>query len=187
MRNSRAWRVSQSPIMSRPRMPLLIVAACAACLGLAGPAAGATSSQKLFAKLILRDGKASPQVRALLRYGEGFVDPKILFSDLTGDGKSDASVLVGSGGAAGDVALFVFSTEGPKRTTRSLRAVLRLDSLYRATVLTRRGALLVRTPRYAPGEDLCCPATLVEQSYRWNRNKATFDVGTRVTFPGPKS
>lgn len=174
--------------MSRLRTSILIgILACAAWLGLAGPVAGATNSQRLFGNLILRDFKTSPQIRALLRHGGGYVDRKIGFADLTGDGKSDAAVLVGSGGAAGDVALFVFSAEGPNRTSRKLRAVLRLDSLYRATVLTRRGALVVRTPRYDTGDDLCCPATLVEQSYRWNRKTATFDASSRVNFPGPKS
>lgn len=174
--------------MLRPRTRALTgILACAAWLGLAGPVAGATSSQRLFGNLILRDSKTSPQVRGLLRHGPGYVDPKILFADLTGDGKSDAAVLVGSGGAAGDVALYVFSAEGPNRTSRSLRAVLQLDSLYRATVLTRRGALVLRTPRYNSGEDLCCPSTLVEQSYRWNRRTATFDASGRVNFPGPKS
>ena len=71
---------------------------------------GETPSQTLFRGLLLADPKTSRAVRTLLRDG-GFVNPNIRFADLTGDGKLDAVVRVGSGGSAGDVALYVFSAD----------------------------------------------------------------------------
>src|SRR5256885_3545311 len=63
-----------------------------------------TGGQRLFGGLLLRDAKVSAQVKTLMRAQGGFVDPKILIGDLTGDRRADAVVLVGSGGAAGHLA-----------------------------------------------------------------------------------
>ena len=73
------------------------------------PAAEQTTAQKLFRKRLLNDRGVKPEVKRVLRHG-GFVDRDIRFGDITGDGKSDAVVLVNEGGSAGRIALFVYSS-----------------------------------------------------------------------------
>ena len=95
---------------------------------------GESASQALFRGLLLADAKTSRAVRTLLRDG-GFVNPNIRFADLTGDGKLDAVVRVGSGGSAGDVALYVFSAD--REPNGRLRPVYRAQSLFRAAVVLK--------------------------------------------------
>ena len=91
------------------------------------PAATAlTGGQRLFGGLLARDAGVSAPIKALLGAGGGgFVDPKILIADLTGDRRADAVVLVGSGGAAGDVALYVVSRDGANGRLGNLRVLLK--------------------------------------------------------------
>ena len=72
-------------------------------------AADQTTAQKLLRKRLLNDRTVSKEVKRVLRNG-GFVDRDIRFGDITGDGKSDALVLVNEGGSAGRIALFVYSS-----------------------------------------------------------------------------
>src|SRR6266513_2503895 len=133
------------------------------------PAARAlTSGQRLFGGLLLRDAKVSAQVKSLLRTQGGFVDPKILIGDLTGDKRADAVVLVGSGGAAGDVALYIFSSDGPNGRRGSLRVAHAEESRYRVSARVKNAVVTVRTPNYAAGDDVCCPRALTERDLKWN-------------------
>ena len=154
------------------------VALSIALLALALPATAlaTTSGQRLFSGLILRDAKVSADVKALLRAQGGFVDPKIIFGDFTGDKRADALVLVGSGGAAGDVAVYIFSSDGPNGRRGSLRAVYREESRYRISARSGNGVVTVRTPNYAAGDDVCCPASLTERDLRWNKRTGAFRV-----------
>ena len=157
---------------------LLAAAGLAALVLLAAvPAALAlTSGQRLFGGLLLRDAEVSAQVKTLLRTQGGFVDPKILIGDLTGDRRVDAVVLVGSGGAAGDVALYIVSSDGPNGRTGSLRVAYVAESRYRVSARVKNAVVTVRTPNYAPGDDICCPRTLTEQDLKWNRRAGAFRV-----------
>lgn len=167
------------------RFALLILAA----LALSGaPGAGAArpaSPQRLFRTLLLRDADTSRAVRGLLRDGSGFVDPRVIFSDLTGDGRPDAVVLVATGGAAGDVALFVFSTDHSPRGR--LRAVERRQALYRANASVRHSAVVVRTPIYGAGQGLCCPYRLIETTLRWSARAQRFQIRRRRDLGPPHS
>ena len=152
--------------------------------GAATIAIAQTSSQRFFERQLLNDRQTSSAVKGVLRSDGGFINPRIAFTDLTGDRRDDAVVLVSSGGAAGDVALFVFSTAGPRGVSGRLRPVFRSQSLFRASVRVRNGVLTERAPRFAPTDDLCCPATIVERDLRWNRATGTFRVvGTRDVRP----
>jgi hypothetical protein len=71
----------------------------------------AQSPQALFRDVLLKDADTTSGVKRLLRTNAGFVSPTPLFSDLTGDGKSDAVVTVENGGAAGAVAAYVLAAE----------------------------------------------------------------------------
>src|SRR3954454_1914805 len=135
-----------------------------------------TSGQRLFGGLLLPDAKVSAQVKALMRSQGGFVEPKILIGDLTGDRRADAVVLVGSGGAAGDVALYVVSRDGANGRLGNLRVVYAEESGYRLAARVRNAVVTVRAPNYAQGDEVCCPSTLTERDLRWNRRTGAFRV-----------
>lgn len=139
------------------------------------------TSQEFFARRLLADDATAPRVKALLRRG-GFVNPQVRFKDLTKDRRADAVVRVASGGSAGDVALYVFSTDGAR--DGDLRVVYRKQALYRVSVALRQ-RLYYRVPRYAPGEELCCPATLLERSIRWDARRSRFVESGSREIPGP--
>jgi len=162
------------------RNPRVIAAAVvAALLGAsgvllwtAGSGAAPTKSQTLFRTSLLADAKTTNAVKRLLTDGGGLVAPDIAFSDLTGDGRLDAIVIVETGGAAGAVALYLFSTHGMAADS-ALRVVYRSQRLYRASGEVSGSALNVRTPRYAAGDDVCCPAKILERTYSWSETAKT--------------
>jgi len=162
--------------MWRPRTLLavlatLVVAVAASLLVSGGSSAAPTKSQALFKKTLLSEGG-------------GFVAPDITFEDLTGDGRSDAIVLADSGGVAGAVALYVFSTDGEPAES-DLRVVYRSQRLYRATAVVADAALILRTPRFAEGDDVCCPAKIVERTYAWSAGSKTLRQRSSQELPGP--
>ncbi|HEV2775867.1 MAG TPA: hypothetical protein VGV90_09775 [Solirubrobacteraceae bacterium] len=175
--------------MRRPRTLLavlagLIVAVSATLLVSGGSSAAPTKSQALFEKTLLADEKTTSDVKALLSEGGGFVAPDITFEDLTGDGRSDAIVLVDSGGVAGGVALYVFSTDGEAEES-DLRVVYRSQRLYRASTVVSDAALLLSTPRFAEGDDVCCPRKIVERTYAWSNATKTLRQRSSRELPGP--
>lgn len=148
-----------------------------------GSTAQPSKSQQLFRKTLLDDAKTTSGVKRLLREG-GFVAPAIEFGDVTGDERSDAVVLVDSGGAGGAVALYVFSTHG-KAADSALRAVYRSQSLYRASAEISAGTLILRAPRFAEGDDLCCPAKVIERVYAWSAAAKTLKPRRTRVLDGP--
>lgn len=177
--------------MRRMRRPPILLAVLAALVAVAatlvvsgGSSAAPTKSQALFKKTLLADQKTTSDVKRLLKEGGGFVAPDITFEDLTGDGRSDAIVLVDSGGVAGAVALYVFSTDG-KPAESDLRVVYRSQRLYRATVEVADQALILRTPRFAEGDDVCCPAKIVQRTYAWSDRANTLRQRRSEELPGP--
>jgi len=148
---------------------LVLLAAVPAALALTG-------GQRLFGGLLLRDAKVSAQVKTLLRSQGGFVNPKILIGDLTGDKRADAVVLVGSGDAAGDVALYIVSSDGPNGRTGTLRVAFVDEPRYRVSARVKNAVVTERIPNYAPGDDICCPHTLTERDLKWNKRAGAFRV-----------
>ena len=148
-----------------------VLAAAVVALAAAAPAGAQTAStqgaQGLFTRLIRADPATSRTVKSALEKRGAFVAPDVGFADLTGDGKQDAIAVVESGGAAGAVALYVFSVDGAK--DGKLRAIYRSQKLYRLLIRTDGPALLVRTPVYAPGDEVCCPAQLLERTLTWSK------------------
>jgi len=163
----------------------LAVAACAVLVATAGSSADPSKSQELFKKTLLDDAKTTSTVKKLLEGGGGFVAPDIAFADITGDGRSDALVLVETGGAAGAVALYVFSTDG-EAADSPLRAVYRNQQLYRAVVEPAGDTIKLRTPHFALGDDVCCPAKITQRTYRWSATAKTFALRDTVEFDGPR-
>lgn len=144
-----------------------LLAAAGALLVSGGSGAQPSKSQALFRKTLLADAKTTNAIERLLRDRGGFVAPEIKFSDVSGDGRSDAVVLVETGGVAGAVALYMFSTDGRPAGSK-LRVVYRSQRLYRATATVSGARLIVRTARFHRGDDVCCPAKLFERVYSWS-------------------
>jgi hypothetical protein len=150
-------------------------------LMVAAPAT-AQQPQELFSKTLLADAKTSADVKAMLRSGRAFVEPSPVFADVTGDGKSDALVRVLDGGAAGAVAVYVLSTDGT--TSSSLRVVLRVQRVYRATLKVNAAHdLVLRTPIYAAGDALCCPSRARDRTYAWDAKTKAMGRISSVEFP----
>jgi hypothetical protein len=176
-----------------PRRTTLCATAAAVVLGvalLAAPAghAAAKSQTSFFRSLLLSDKKTASGIARLLRTQAGFVEPNVIFADLTGDSKSDAVVRVGTPGAAGTVAVYVFSTDGVKPDSKGntkLRAIYRNQSLYRAGAAVRTGALLLRVPKWKVGEEPCCPSVLAEREYLWRESDHRLHLHATREIPGP--
>ena len=160
-------------------------------------AAEQTSAQKLFRKRLLNDRGVKPEIKRVLRNG-GFVDRDVRFGDLTGDGKSDALVLVNQGGSAGRIALFVYSSHRPPNSDGGggdeLRIRYKDQSLYRATANlkapnTRRpqGAVVYSTPVYDPGDELNDPGARRVVDVRWRPRKSRFGIDSVRTVDRVRS
>lgn len=154
-------------------------------------AAEETQAQKLFRKRLLNDRKVKPEVKQVLRNG-GFVDRDIRFGDLTGDGKSDALVLVNQGGTAGRIALYVYSShrmrQGDGGGGDELRIRYRKQDLYRATARLKsataerpNGAVVYKTPVYDPGDELNDPGARRVVQVRWRPRRSRFGVESSRT------
>jgi hypothetical protein len=161
-----------------PRCLLPIAAVAAAGLAPAAAGAAPTPSQTVFTQKLLDDAKTSPGVKRMLRSKAAIVDPRSGFVDVTGDGRQDALVLVSTGGAAGAVALYVFSTHGQAAGgdagQTSLKVVFRLQSLNAASLRINGTTLSVLEPRWSKGDDLCCPDRLRERDYVFDAGRLTF-------------
>jgi hypothetical protein len=131
-----------------------------------------TQAQALFEDLIVKDARTTAGVRQLLQSDAGFVGAQPTFADLTGDRRMDAIVQVRMPGAAGTVAVFVFSSDGTR--ANRLRAVFRSQALYRARTRIDAGPSLavVRTD-WAKGDRLCCTTATTERHYAWDERTHT--------------
>jgi hypothetical protein len=162
-------------------MRVLPTCLAAAALALAAsPLAGAQTApsggdpgQAFFHDALVKDTKTTSSVRKALESDAAIVDPATQYSDLTGDGKSDAIVRVHSAGAAGVTAVYVFSTDGAAKG--ALRVLFRTQSLYRAiTMPTDNDRLQIDQPRYVAGDDVCCPDRLTRRRYKFSKESLTF-------------
>jgi hypothetical protein len=159
------------------------LAAALAAVWAAPASAQKSPSQTFFEQRLLADHQTSAAVKTLLQSGGGFVDRGVVFRDLTGDKRDDAVVRVQSGGAAGVVAVYVFSTANRKNA--KLRPIFRSQSLMRASTRVLKGVLSYRTSRYDPGDELCCPARITQSTLAWNGDERRMRVSERVTFVPP--
>jgi hypothetical protein len=162
------------------RQPAALLLA-AAGLALAAPApalAEQSATQRFFSQRLQADKDTSSEIKDLLRTRQGFVDRTVAFKDLTGDDRADAVVRVQSGGAAGAVALYVFSTDTGAKNS-GLKAVFRSEELRRAQTRIRDGVLRYRSARPEPGDELCCPTAVAESRLRWREKLHKFTVAER--------
>jgi len=166
-------------------LTVLSLALVVTLLSTGGSSAAPTKSQALFKKTLLADDKTTNAIKNLLRGGGGIVAPDITFADVTGDGRSDAVVLVDTRGVAGAVALYVLSTHGEAEES-DLRAVYRSQRLYRAESDVSDEALIVRVPRFMAGDDVCCPGKVVRRVYVWSAGDETLRLRRSDEVAGPQ-
>jgi hypothetical protein len=163
--------------------PTLLIAAFV--LPALAPAQTTSNPQAVFQRLILNDTRTATSIKTLLRRGSGFVDPGVTFTELTGDSRSDAVVLVQSGGVAGTVGVYVFTSAIKNGGNGTLRAAIRLQTLRRASVTVGGGAIMISSAAYAAGDQPCCPKELVDATYKWDRPTGTFKRTATERRPGP--
>lgn len=176
-------------VMVRRASALVLLASV---LVAAAPAAAEeTRPQRVFKNRLLDDRSVSRDVKRALRNG-GFVDRDIDFGDLTGDGRSDAVVLVNDGGSAGRIAIYIFSSHRPRRSDggggSELRIRYRNQNLYRARASLRgasakrpNGAVVYSTPVYDEGDELSNPGARRYVEVRWRTRRNRFGVVSRRT------
>ena len=169
--------------MSRP-VSLLALALIALLASAPAASAAPTQTQRFFEERLLGDPRTSESIGELLR-SDGFVDRSVAFRDLTGDDRADAVVRVQTGGAAGAVAIYVFSVDTGERGS-GLRAVYRSQRLLRAGTSVVEGVLTFTTARPAPGDELCCPALVLQTALRWVDDEHRFRIADRRELPGPR-
>jgi lipopolysaccharide export LptBFGC system permease protein LptF len=164
-------------------IPAVLAAAILAALLEPGAAGSKDATQQFFEARLLADEQTSSQIKKLLQTGGGFVDKNVVFKDVTDDDRDDAILRVQSGGAGGAVAVYVFSTAN--RKSGKLRAIFRSEKLLRASTRVLRNEVSYRTARYAPGDELCCPAQLTQSTLEWDPDERRMRVAERVTFTPP--
>jgi hypothetical protein len=167
--------------MRRTRLTALSLAALAAggvvAVGGSPAQAEPTQSQALFAQKLLDDPQTSTGIKRMLKAKSAIVDPRSGFVDVTGDGRQDALVLVSTGGAAGAVGFYIFSTHGQPSSANdqsSLKPIFRLQSLHDMSLRLSKTSLSILEPKYAKGDDLCCPGRLRERDYTFDAKSVTF-------------
>lgn len=140
-----------------------------------------TESQTFFENALSGDAKVTPSIKQLLSTDQGTIDPSSGFTDVTGDGRPDALVFVSDNGAAGRIALYVFSTHGQTGTSNTdLKAVYRNQSLYRAAIKLSGTTITIVEPKYAEGDDIGAPKKLTERDYTWDGKTFTRSA-SRIT------
>jgi hypothetical protein len=165
--------------MTVRRAVLAALAALGLAAAAAAPAAAAqTQTQRFFKEQLLADDHTAEPIQRLLSSGRGFVDRSVTFRDLTGDEKDDAVVRVQSGGAAGAVAIYVFSTD-TGREGSELEVVFRSERLLRAWTSVTEGVLTYRSARPQRGDELCCPSRVAETRLRWDARRHLLRVASR--------
>jgi hypothetical protein len=106
----------------------------------------------------------SAQIKATIRQG-GFhagVD-RLLYADLTGDGRPETVVTIFSGGTAGDIAFYVLTGEGS-----GLHSIKSSNREYKIGVKVVGGKLQVTRPLYGAQDPNCCPGHLEITTYRYD-------------------
>lgn len=148
--------------MRRLLLALLLVLVCAAP-AIAGPHLGRAA----IARYLLGDPGVSSRVKATIRNG-GFhagVD-RLIYADLTGDGRAETVVTIFSGGTAGDIAFYVLTGEGS-----GLHAIKTSNQEYKIGVRIVRGKLQVTRPLYGATDPNCCPEHLEITTYRYDGHR----------------
>lgn len=177
-------RAMGRPVRTAAALAALATAVAAGAALPAATGAAPTQSQTVFTQKLLDDPATSAGIKRMLKSKQAIVSPSSGFVDVTGDGRQDALILVSTGGAAGAVGLYVFSTHGQTSSDQtSLRVVFRLQTLDDASLRINGTTVSVLEPKWAKGDDLCCPAKLRERDYAFDAKALTFRRTADTTTP----
>jgi hypothetical protein len=158
-----------------------LLIALALVLSAAAPASADSHAGKAEIKsFLLSTPTVSPRVKATIRDGrfDAGID-RVLFRDLTGDGKAEDIVTIFSGGTAGDIAFYVLSGEGS-----GLHFIKASNKEYKIGVKVVAGQLQVTRPLYRASDPNCCPAHLEITTYRYDGVRLVSALKKRIRTPG---
>jgi hypothetical protein len=144
----------------RRLLPALVLLLVVAAPALAGP----HLSRSQVRSYLLASPGVSAQIKSTIRQG-GFhagVD-RLLFADLTGDGRAETVVTIFSGGTAGDIAFYVLAGAGS-----GLHSIKSSNHEYKVGVKIVGGRLQVTRPLYGASDPNCCPGHLEITTYRYD-------------------
>jgi hypothetical protein len=158
-------------------MRRLLIALCATALLLVGAStASADISKAAIRQYLLHDPGVATRIKDTIREGGGGAGiDRLVYGDLTGDGKPDVVVTIFSGGTAGDIAYYVLTTQGGR-----LHAIQRSNEEYKVGVEIYKGNLQVTRPLYASADPNCCPSHLEVTVYHYR--SGTMAVVSRTRF-----
>ncbi len=125
--------------------------------------------------------------QTLVRQLAGEYDRRtVVYADLTGDGREEAIVPVGSGGTLGNVAYQVFTLRGG--APAAILTTTRDQTTPGGMIMNVEDGRLVRTTgKYGPEDPRCCPSVLVKTRYRWDGSSLQVEREDEVkSTPGPK-
>jgi hypothetical protein len=103
---------------------------------------------------------------------------RILYGDVTGDGKKDIVATVFSGGTAGDIAFYVLTGEGS-----GVHTIKASNQEYKIGVAIVDGKLQVTRPIYAATDPNCCPQHLSITTYRYNGTRLVAASKQKIKTP----
>jgi hypothetical protein len=128
---------------------------------------------------LLKDPQVTADVKSTIRTGgkEAGID-RLIYGDLTRDGRADVVVTIFSGGTAGDIAYYVLSAQGGK-----LHAIQRENHEYKVGPKIINGNLQVTRPLYSGADPNCCPSHLEITVYRYDGHKLALQSQKRIKTP----
>lgn len=115
-------------------------------------------------------------------FGGGEIEPRrIAYTDMTGDGREEAVIVVESGGTAGDLGACVMTLDGSMPSVLGYidaggHVELRLPEAGGGVIVVQEGV-------YEAGDAQCCPSKLRERTYRWDGNE--FEVVSDQVVANP--
>jgi hypothetical protein len=160
--------------------PVLVLSLIAVVLAFASAAsADVTITKAAIRAYLLKDPQVAQSIKSTIREGgkEAGID-RLVYGDLTGDGKADVVVPIFSGGTAGDIAYYVLSTQGG-----TLHAIQRENNEYKIGTKIIGGNLQVTRPLYAGADPNCCPSHLEISVYRFDGHKLALASQKRIKTP----
>lgn len=112
------------------------------------------------------DFTTQPGMQSFLATNGGEVDTtRIIYVDLTSDGLEDAVVPVSSGGEGGDIAVFVYGSDG-SGVVELLKVEPQVSTSVNAIVVG--DTLQVNEPVYSADDPMCCPSQVKTTTYAWD-------------------
>lgn len=123
---------------------------------------------------------------SLRQLGSGSVDARaIVYADLTGDGRDEAVVPIGSGGTLGNLAYLVFTLRSGSPAVILSRTLDR-SSAGGLGIDVQEARLVETVGEFGPEDPLCCPSQLRKTYFRWDGARLQVEREERTSTPSKK-